>query len=188
MLTMNDLKVGTYIEYDGAPYEVLEANHVKMQQRRPVMQTRIRNLIDGRVLPITFQTHSEIEAADIERPEIVFLYEHRNEFVFHFPGDKASRFSLRVDIIGDKRLYLKPNLTLRALKFKDNIVNIELPIKMDFKVKEAPPNFKGDTATGGYKEVILETGLKVKAPMFIEEGETIRVNTKSGEYVERVQN
>lgn len=187
MLDMNDLKVGLLIVYNGAPHEILEAHHVKMQQRRPVMQTKIRNLITGGVLPVTFQTHSQIEPAEIERLEIVFIYHNRDEYVFHYAGDKAKRFSLKENIIGAAGQWLKPNASVEALVFKDQIVNIDLPIKMDFKVTEAPPDFKGDTATGGYKEVVLETGAKVKAPMFVNEGDVIKVNTRTGEYVERTK-
>ena len=185
MLGMNDMKIGTLIVHDGAPHEVLEAHHVKMQQRRPVMQTRIRNLINGSVLPITFQTHSQIEPAELEKRQIVFIYKGKDEYFFHEETDKAQRFSLKENIIGSQGQYLKNNAPVTAIIFDDRIVNIELPVKMDFKVTEAPPAFRGDTASGGSKEVIIETGAKIKTPMFIEEGEMIRVNTRTGEYVER---
>lgn len=185
MLGMNDMKIGTLIVHDGAPHEVLEAHHVKMQQRRPVMQTRIRNLVTGNVLPITFQTHSKIEAAEIERREIMFIYKNHGEYFFHEINDKAKRFTLKADVIGALGQYLKGNTPVTAVVFNNQIINIEIPVKMDFNVTEAPPAFRGDTATGGTKEVIIETGAKIKTPMFIEEGEKIRVNTRTGEYVER---
>ncbi len=187
MLDMNDMRIGALIVHDGAPHEVLEAHHMKMQQRRPVMQTRIRNLINGNVIPVTFQTHSIIEPAEIERREIIFIYKGRGEYMFHEASDKSKRFGLNELVIGEKGKYLKLNAPVTAVVFNDQIINIQMPIKIDLKVTEAPPDFKGDNATGGYKEVIVETGAKIKAPMFIKEGDVIKINTESGEYVERAK-
>lgn len=186
MLTMNDLKAGTYFVYEGQPYVVLESHHLKMQQRRPVMQTRIKNLINGKVVERNFQQSDKFEEADIQKKEVKFIYSRRNEYWFHQKDNPADRFSLKEEFLGDAVKFLKPDTVVEALTFNDEIINISLPIKMDFKVIEAPPSIKGDTASGGVKQVSIETGAKVNAPLFIDQGDTIRINTQTGQYTERV--
>jgi elongation factor P len=157
-----------------------------MQQRRPVMQTKIKNLINGKVIERNFQQSDKFEEADIQKKEVKFIYEHRDEYWFHHKNNPGDRFFLKEELIGDNARFLKPNTEVEALTFNDEIINITLPIKMDFKVIEAPPSIKGDTASGGVKQVVIETGAKVNAPLFIDQGDIIRINTQTGQYTERV--
>ena len=182
---MNDLKQGIYFILDSQPFEILEARHLKMQQRRPVMQTRIKNLISGKTIEKNFQQSDYFEEADIQKKKVKFLYGHRGEFWFSEIDDPA-RFKLGEDILKDYTRFLKPNTIIDALVFNKKIINIELPVKMDFKVIEAPPSTRGNTAQGGTKQVKLETGAAVNVPLFIEEGDVVRINTQTGEYAERV--
>lgn len=184
---MNDLRVGTFFILEGQPYEVLSSQHLKMQQRRPVMQTRIKNLLSGKIIERNFQQSDYFEEADIEKKEVKFLYSHRNEFWFSEISDQSKRFKLENEIIGDSAQFLKPNTPVASLLFNGKIINIELPVKMDFKVIEAPPSTKGNTAQGGTKQVKLETGAMVNVPLFIEEGDIVKINTQTGEYTERVE-
>jgi len=186
-LGVNELKPKTFFIFEGQPYEVLETHHLKMQQRRPVVQTRMRNLLNGKVLERNFAQSDIFEEADIQREEVKFLYNHRDEFWFSQKDDPSKRFKLEESIIGDSAKFLKPNIVVEAIKFNDNIININLPIKMDFKVVEAPPAIRGDTAQGGVKQVKLETGAMVNVPLFVSEGDVIRINTETGEYVERIE-
>jgi elongation factor P len=166
---------------------VLETHHLKMQQRRPVVQTKFRNLLSGKHLERNFAQSDVFEEADIARKEVKFLYGHRDEFWFVDPKDASKRFELSSDLVGDQAKFLKPNTILEALSWNDDIININLPIKMQFKVVEAPPSIKGDTATGGTKVVKLDTGAEINAPLFVNEGDQIIVNTETGDYVERAK-
>lgn len=187
MIGMNDLKTGTFFILEGQPFEVLHSQHLKMQQRRPVMQTKIKNLLTGKMIEKNFQQSDYFEEADIQKKEIKFLYSRRGEFWFSEINDSSKRFKLDEEIIGEAAGFLKPNTAITSLLFNNEIINIDLPVKMDFKVIEAPPSLRGNTAQGGTKQVKLETGVLVNAPLFIEEGDIIRVNTQTGEYAERVE-
>lgn len=187
MLGINDLKKGSLIIYNNEPHEVLEARHLVMQQRKPVLQAKLKNLITGKVIEKNLQHSEEFEEAEIEKIKVEFLYHHRNEYWFCEENNPAQRFKLPEEILGEQKHFLKPKVPLTAFRFQGKIINISLPIKMDFLVKEAPPGIRGDTAQGGSKIVTLETGAKIAVPLFIQEGDLIRVNTETGEYVERVE-
>ena len=186
MLGMNDLKPGSIIEIKGDPHEVLEAHHSKVARRQAVTQTKIRNLISGKVLTQTFQQSDKIPEANIDIIEAVFKYRTRDEFFFI--DKKGKKIGLKVDILGDKINYLKEDVSVKMSVFEEKIISIELPIKISFIVKEAPPGEKGNTAQGGTKDVILETGVKLKTPFFVKEGDNVEVNTQTGEYARRVNN
>jgi len=118
---------------------------------------------------------------------VKFLYSHRDKFVFCEMNDPSKRFEISEEQIGDMAMYLKPNSPIEVMEFEDKIINIFMPIKMDFKVIEAPPSIKGNTAQGGVKAVKIETGTMINVPLFVESGDIIRVNTQTGEYTERVE-
>jgi elongation factor P len=187
MLSYTDLTPGTQFILDGEPYEVLDYQFVRMQQRKPSVQTKIKNLVSGKIISKSFQPSDTFKEAEIEREEIQFIYSHRGEYVFQKPGNPKERFPLQESLFSDVAKFLKPNLTVGAYKFNGKIINIKLPVKVDYIVKEAPPSFKGDTAQGGSKGVVLENGLQINVPLFIEAGDVIRVNTESGEYTERIK-
>lgn len=186
-LSYNDLKPGTVFVKDGAPHEVLEYSFVRMQQRKPVVQLKIKNLLSGKNFDYTAHQTEEFEEAEIEAMPVKFIYSHRDEYWFTAMDNPSNRFSLGADIVGEQGLYLKKDMEVKAFKFNEKIVNIEPPVKVDLKVTEAPPGLKGNTAQGGTKVVVLETGAKLDAPLFINEGDVVRVNTTTGEYVERVE-
>jgi elongation factor P len=185
-ISVNELKPKIFFIFEGTPFVVLETHHLKMQQRRPVVQTRMRNLMNGKVLERNFAQSDTFEEADVKRQEVKFLYAHRDEFWFVYPNDPSKRFQLSQEIVGDSARFLKANTILEAITFDDKVISVSLPVKMEFTVVEAPPAIKGDTAQGGVKSVKLDTGAYVNAPLFVNEGDTIRVNTELGEYVERV--
>ncbi len=186
MLSYTDLTPGTQFILDGDPYEVVDYAFVRMQQRKPSVQTKIRNLISGKVISKTFQPSDTVKEADIEREQIKFIYAHRGEYVFQKLDNAKDRFNLSEELLGDDTKFLKPNLEVTAFKFNDKIINIKLPVKVDYLVKEAAPGFKGDTAQGGTKSVTLENSLSINVPLFIETGDVIRINTQSGQYTERI--
>jgi elongation factor P len=185
-LAYTDLTKGTLFIYEGAPYEVLESHFARMQQRKAVVQTRIKNLMTGKILDRNWQASDNFEEAEIEKKSAIFIYASKGEYWFHEEGDPKARFALSAELIGDGTNFLKPETKVTTTKFNDKVIKVELPIKMDFKVVEAPPGIKGNTAQGGTKSVTIEGGGKVNAPLFVNEGDVIRINTTTGEYVERV--
>lgn len=165
---------------------VLESHHLKMQQRRPVVQTKMKNLINGKIIERNFAQSDSFEEADITKRNVKFLYKHRDEYWFSAEDNASNRFQLSSDLLGKSAGFLKANTLVEALYFNEDVIDLSLPVKMEFKVVEAPPAIRGDTATGGNKQVTLETGAMINVPLFINEGDIIRINTESGEYVERV--
>lgn len=178
---------------DNQPYEVMESNFLRMQQRKAVVQAKIRNLISGKVLDRNFQPSDRLEEIELEKKSAVFIYQRRSlpadrqEYWFHEEGNPKERFSLSGEVMGTAGNFLKANTPITAISFNNKVIKIITPIKMDLEVTEAPPSIKGNTAQGGTKVVTLETGAKISAPLFINTGDIIRVNTDTGEYVERAE-
>ena len=172
---------------NGEIYEVQEANFSRMQQRKAVVQAKIKNLATGKLLDTSFQPSDQFEEAEIEKRPLNFIYEHRGEYVFNEPGNPKNRFALNPETIGEQKKWLKPNLELTALFFADKLLKLIFPIKMDLRVTETPPGVQGDRATSGTKTATLETGAVVQVPPFINTGDVIRVNTELGTYVERAE-
>jgi elongation factor P len=185
-LAYTDLTKGVLFIMDGAPYEVLETHFLRMQQRKAVVQTKIRNLITGKILDRNFQASDFFEEAEIEKKNAIFIYESKGQYWFHEEGNPKNRFVLEADLLGEQGKFLKPNTKVTTMVFNDKPIKVDIPIKMDFKIVEAPPAIRGNTAQGGTKQVTIEGGAKVNVPLFVNEGETIRINTQTGEYVERV--
>jgi elongation factor P len=186
MFAYNELKPGTIFILDGEPYQVLEFGFMRMQQRKPVAQTKIKNLVTGKVLNRNFQHTDNFQEAEINYKKVKFLYSHRDKFVFCDVKNPSARFELPEESIEDKIKFLKPNSEVEIVDFEGKIISVNLPIKMQFKVIEAPPSIKGNTAQGGNKAVKIETGAMIAAPLFVEEGDVIEVNTQTGEYTGRV--
>jgi len=189
-LEYNEIREKKIIIYGDEPCEVIESHVARTQQRKPQNQVKLRSLISGKVFPATFHVSEGAHEADIMKRDITFLYENRGEYWFCDPEDKSKRFKLEEILIGDAAKFLKQNGNVTALVWDDDdeekIIKVTLPIKMELKVKDAPPAVRGDTSKGGNKIITLENGATLNAPMFINEGDTIRVNTETGEYVERV--
>jgi len=182
--SLNDIKKGLSINFNNEPYIVLEANFVRMQQRKPVMQTKLRNLITGKVLEYSFKQGERVEEADLQRGTANYLY--KDEQFANFMDNKSyEQFTIPLEVLGEKIKFLKEGTECDVLYYENNPVNVDIPIKIKLKVITAPPGVKGDTASNVTKQVTLETGAVINAPLFIKEGETIIVNTDTGTYVER---
>ena len=190
-LEYSEIKPRKYIIYDNSPYEVLEYHVARTQQRKPQNQVKLKNLINGKVIPATFHASDMVDEADISNREIKFLFSNKGENWFCEIKDPSKRFPIADSVIGDQKKFMKPDELVNAKIFTDDndeemIIGIGLPIKLSLKVTSAPPSIKGNTAgNSSGKLVTLETGAQVTAPLFIEEGDSIVVNTETGEYVER---
>ena len=167
------------------PWEVLTSHVFRKQQRKPVNATKLRNLITGKVTEQSFHVSEKVEEAEIDSREAKYLYNNRNEYWFCDPKNPSNRFSLQEDTIGSQGKFLKTNSLIDVLYFNEKVIGLKIPIKVDLKVIEAHPAVKGNTAQGASKIVKVETGAEVAVPMFIKEGEIIRINTETGEYAER---
>lgn len=194
MLAYNEIREKKIIIHDDEPCEVVDSHVARTQQRKPQNQVKLKSLISGKTISATFHVSDTADEADIEKRDVMFLYQNKGEFWFCDPKDKANRFKIDASIIDSiTAKFLKPNENASALVWtneeeEEKIIGVKLPIKMEFKVKEAPPAVRGDTSKGGNKIITLENSATITAPMFISEGEVIRVNTETGEYVERVNN
>jgi len=187
MLSYSELKKGTAFILDGEPYEVEDSQFVRMQQRKPVMQTKIKNLITGKVVSRNFHQNEVFHEADIVGKEMLFLFAHRGQYTFIEPGNPKDRVVLEEAMVGDVARFLKNNLPVTFLSFEEKIIGIRMPVKVEYLVKEATPADKGNTVQGATKEAILENGLSVQVPLFINPGDVVAVNTETGDYSERVE-
>ncbi|MFA6136005.1 MAG: elongation factor P [Candidatus Paceibacterota bacterium] len=185
MIAYNELRPGMLIEYENSVFQIQEANFLRMQQRKPVMKVKMKDIISGKVKETSFQPSDQFDEANLERMKSRFIYENKGQYWFDEIGNPKNRFFFDVDMLGTSSQFLKTNLEVIALMFKDKIISIELPVKVDYEVTEAPPAIKGDTASGGSKQVVLESGAKISVPFFINQGDIVRVNTQTGDYVER---
>jgi elongation factor P len=183
--SLNSIKVGLNILFDKEPYQVLTANFVRMQQRKPVMQTKLRNLINGKVLEYSFKAGEKVEEADLERRKADYLYADASGVNF-MDTENYEQFAIDQSMLGEKTKLLKEGMQADVLYFDGRPITVSLPPKVELKVASAPPGLKGDSAGGTTQPVTLETGLVINAPLFVKEGDTIRINTESLEYVERV--
>jgi elongation factor P len=184
---MNDLKINLIIELEDDIYQVLSKDFIRNAQRRPVMSTKLKNLISGKIVKHTFQQSDVVKEAIIEKNDAQFLYKDEDSFFF-MNNETFEQFSLPKNLIGSNEKFLKENTDVAILKHEDTFIGIDLPIKMNFKVISAPPDTKGNSAQSSDKEVEIETGFKIKAPLFIKENDVIKINTEKGIYVERISN
>ena len=191
MLAYNELKPKVVFIYNDQPHMVVTSDIAKRTKQKPVNQAKIKNLITGATSAVGFRQSDKFEPAELDRTELEFAYQKANkdgsEFWFVNPNDPSDRQALDTDTVGEVINFLRPKDVVTAVSFDDQIISLEIPIKMNFKVKSAPPNIKGNTSAGGNKVVVLETGYNVTTPLFIESGDTVEINTETGEYVTRVE-
>lgn len=194
MLEYNEITVRKYIVVDGAPYEVIENHIARTQQRKPQNQTKVKNLLTGRLSNMTFHAADKVAEAEIDTREAKYLYSSKGEYWFCEANNPAKRFKIDAEVLGNKTIFLQANSIYDTLVFvnpesetgEGTIFGVKLDATVDLKVVEAPPGIKGDTARGGGKQVVLEGGAVVTAPLFVNVGDIVRINTETGEYKERV--
>lgn len=184
MLSMTEIRKGKLIVLDGEPYQVTASEYLRMQQRRPVMRTTLKHIRTGATKQHSFQQSDKVAEADVGRVPYQFLYIDHDNYAF-MDQETFDQVELGADVVGDAAPYLLDGQMVDMVLFDGEPIGVELPIKIDRKVIEAAPGVKGDTSSNVMKEVIVEGNLKVKAPLFIKAGDSIRIDTRSGEYVER---
>jgi elongation factor P len=184
MLSINEIKTGRVIQISGEPYIVTRTDHHKMGRGGAVLKVKLKNLITGNALDKTFQGNEKAEPAQVSKKKANYLYKDDTK-AYLMDNDNYEQFELPLEQLGEKQVFLKDGTDVDVLYFENTPVAIELPIKMEFKVVSAPPGVKGNSAGNVSKTVELETGASISVPMFINEGDIIRINTDTGEYVER---
>ena len=187
MLNQGEIKVGILVQINNEPYMVIKTDHNKTAQRRAVLKTKLKNLINGSILEKSFQQGEKIEEAETETRAANYQYKTETEASF-MDNETFEQTGLPLEQIGDKIGYLKEGMDVDILYFQGKAVALKLPIKIALKVTSAPPGVKGNSAGNVTKVVELETGMQISVPMFIDEGEVVIVNTGTGEYVGREQN
>jgi elongation factor P len=189
LIGANELKRKMLITVDGQPYTVVDVFFATPSARgaSTMVRTKLRHLLTDAVLEKSFKTSEKFEEPDVVLTPASFLYSDGEGF--HFMDEESyEQFSLSEDQLGDERLYLKENMTLQVRKYNGEPVSLELPATVDLAVTETEPGVRGDSASGGTtKSATLETGLQVRVPLFIKEGEVVRVNTQTGEFVSRAK-
>lgn len=184
MVSTNDLRTGLTIEVDGEIYSVVDFQHVKPGKGSAFVRTKLKNIRTGGVIERTFRAGEKLPRAHLERKEMQYLYREGDSFVF-MDNETYDQVSLTVEQMGDNVKYLKENMNIWLLTHNGALIGIELPNSVELKVVSAAPGVRGDTATGATKAATLETGLVIQVPLFVEEGDVVRVDTRTGEYLER---
>jgi len=183
MISGSELRKGVIIELDGKLYQVIEYQHVKMK-RTALARVKLRDINAGHTMERTFQSNDKLVRARLDSRPMQYLYNDGNLYYF-MDEESFEQTPLTAEQLGNALDYLKEGISVEVSSYKGEVISVELPITVELEVVESEPGFKGDTATGGTKSVKLETGLTVHAPLFINEGDIIKVDTRSGTYLER---
>jgi len=186
LLEYNEVTEKKFIVMDGAPYEVITAHVFRKQQRKPVNATKLKNLMTGKVTEYSFHVSEKVEEAEIDTKEVKYLYNNKGEWWFCETSDPSKRFKVTEEQVGSQARFIKGNTIVDQMLFREQPMGFKFPIIVELRVTDAPPSIKGDTATGGQKVITLETGATINAPLFVNEGDIIKINTETGEYRERV--
>lgn len=184
MISAGDFKNGVTFEFEGNVYQVVEFQHVKPGKGAAFVRTKLKNVINGGVVEKTFRPTDKMPKAHIERRDMEYLYQDGDLFYF-MDQETYEQIPLSSEQLGDALKFVKENMLVKILSYKGSVFGVEPPNFVELQVTETEPGFKGDTATGATKPATLETGALINVPLFIEEGEMIRVDTRTGEYMER---
>jgi elongation factor P len=185
MYDTSDLRKNLKIQIDGEPYVVIEAQFVKPGKGGAFTRTKLRNMLTGNVIDRTFRSGEKLESADLQEQTLQFLYA---DDMYHFMHTQSyEQMEFPEEAVGDARLFLIENIKVSVLFFNQKPIGITLPNFIEVEVTETEPGMKGDTATGATKPALISSGAKVQVPLFVNEGDWIKVDTRSGEYIERVK-
>ncbi len=184
MISSNDFKTGLTIEIDGDVFQIVEFQHVKPGKGNAFVRTKIKNVRTGGVVERRFNAGEKVEKAHLERREMQYLYKDGDQFVV-MDTESYEQIMLSAVQIGDEVKWLKENMNLAVLLYNTEVIGVDMPNTVELKVTETEPGVKGDTATGGTKAAIVETGASVQVPFFINEGDVLVIDTRTGSYVSR---
>jgi len=186
LISTSDFRKGLKIEFRGEPYEIVDFMHVKMGRGGANVKTKMKNLKTGSVVEETIRSGEKFPTPELEEKKMQFLYIQDGLYYF-MDQETFEQIPLTSDQLGDAKLFLKENIEVKILNYRGTPLNVELPTFIELVVAQTAPGYKGDTASGGGKPATLETGAVVRVPFHINEGDTIKVDTRTSEYIERVR-
>ena len=186
MISTNEFRKGAKIEYKGEPCEIVDFQHVKMGRGGAIIRTKLKSLKTGNVLEDTFRSGEKFETPQLEERAMQYLYAE-GDMHFFMDTESFEQLPLTSVQLGDIRKFLKENMTVKMLNYKGVPLTVELPTFVELMVSKTDPGYKGDTASGGTKPATLETGAVVKVPFHINEGDVLKIDTRTSEYIERVK-
>lgn len=184
MISAGDFRNGVTFELDGSVVSIVEFQHVKPGKGAAFVRTKLKNVITGSVTERTFNPNDKYPEAFIERKDMQYLYNDGNLYYF-MDGETFEQLPISASVLGDNFKFVKDNMQCKVLSYKGSVFGVEPPLFVELKVTETDPGFKGDTATNVTKPAVLETGAQIKVPLFIDEGDMIKIDTRTGEYMER---
>ena len=185
MISAGDFRNGITIEYEGNVYQIVEFQHVKPGKGAAFVRTKLKNIINGGVVEKTFRPTEKCPQARIDRKDMQYLYADGDLFNF-MDTETYDQVALNSDTVGDTLKFVKENEMVKICPYNGNVFAIEPPLFVELEITDTEPGFKGDTATGATKPAIVETGAKVMVPLFVNQGEKIKIDTRTGEYLSRV--
>jgi elongation factor P len=186
VLGHTDLKVGTLVELEGIPYRVTDYTHKAMGRGGAVVQTKLKNLLNGHVVEKSFRSSDKVNSADVTRVQMQLLYREGDNLVF-MNNETYDQETVAADLLGDQSRYIADNSVVGLLFFNGRVIGLEMPNAVVLSVTHTEPGAKGDTATTAMKQAVLETGVTANVPLFVNEGDKIKVNTLTGSYQERAK-
>ncbi len=184
MVVAGDFRNGITFEMDGQVFQIIEFQHVKPGKGAAFVRTKIRNVITGSTIERTFNPSDKFERAQISRRDMEYLY-NDGDLAYFMDTETYEQMPINLSKVGDTLKFVKENTVCKILSYKDNVFGIEPPMFVELDIIETEPGFKGDTATGASKPATVETGAQVKVPLFVNQGDKIRIDTRTGEYLER---
>lgn len=185
MVSAGDFRNGITVEMEGNVYQIIEFQHVKPGKGAAFVRTKLKNIINGGVVEKSFRPTEKFPQARIDRKDMQYLYSDGDLFNF-MDTETYDQIALNADAVGDALKFVKENEMVKICSYNGNVFAIEPPLFVELEITDTEPGFKGDTATGATKPAIVETGAKVMVPLFVENGEKIKIDTRSGEYLSRV--
>ncbi len=186
MYSTAEFRKGLKVEIDGSPYVIVDFQHVKPGKGGAFVRTKLKNLVTGRVLDQTFRSGEKVKKPDLAEREMQYLYRDGDDFIM-MDNETYEQLAITPEQMGEAALFLTENLNVKVLFFNKQPVAVELPHSVELTVTETEPGVKGDTASGGSKPATLETGAVIQVPLFISEGDRVRVDTRTGSYLERAK-
>ncbi|MEW6109202.1 MAG: elongation factor P [Nitrospirota bacterium] len=186
MITTSDFRKGLKVEFKGDPYEIVDFQHVKMGRGGAIVRTKMKNLRTGGVVEETLRSGEKLQTPELQEKKMQYLYK-QDELYYFMDSETFEQIPLTSGQLGEAKLFMKENMEVKILNYKGVPLNVELPTFIELVVAKTDPGFKGDTASGGGKPATLETGAVVRVPFHINEGDTIKVDTRTSEYIERVK-
>ena len=184
MVSAGDFRNGVTFDMDGNVYQIIEFQHVKPGKGAAFVRTKIKNVISGAVVEKTFNPTEKFPTAYVERRDMQYLY-NDGELYYFMDQETYEQIPINVSTLGDNFNFVKENMDVKVLSYKGNVFGVEPPFFVELEVTKTDPGFKGDTATNASKPATLETGAEIRVPLFIDEGDVIRIDTRTGEYMER---